>query len=366
MLLAAKALLDHDPHPTRAGIITALDGNLCRCTGYVKIIEALELAASWAQKPGRPEATALGAEERTGDAQEAGISVASAHSYPAPGPTAAVVGGDLACQGGWERVSGEARYAEDIKLPGLHYAVVVRSPHFHARLLALDTRRALALPGVVMVLTAEHVPGENSLAGYSQDEHLLAATGKTVRMIGDPLALVIGLSPEAAAAGARAVEPTFELLPHDTGIERSLDPDALQIHGGGNLLAADAVRSGDVEAALGQSDVTVEGHYQTSFPAHMALEREAALGYTDEAGRVTVVCGNHEPHWDCAHLAVILGLPEERVRVITPPTGGSFGGKHDLWPLAATALAAYHLGPARSVGIHPPRSDGGDPQAPSL
>jgi aldehyde oxidoreductase len=321
MLLAAKALLDQNAHPTHDEIASALDGNLCRCTGYVKIIDAVEHAAALMAQPAVATETAVD---------------------PAP------IGGSAARQGGWARVSGTALYAEDITLPGLRYIHVARSPHFHARLLSLDMAPALAVPGVVRVLTAAAVPGENSLGGYSVDEHLLAAVGGTVRMMGDPVALVIGDSPEAAAAGAAALVVAYEVLPHTTGIEDALAPDALPIHAGGNLLAEDSITHGDMDQALAASAVTVDVTYQTSFQAHMTLEREAALGYVDEEGRITVVAGNHEPHWDRAYLATILGLPIEGVRVITPPTGGSFGGRQDIWPLAATALAVYHLrGPVR-------------------
>jgi aldehyde oxidoreductase len=319
MLLAAKALLDRNPHPTRDEIATALDGNLCRCTGYVKIIDAVERAH-----------------------------VPPLLRREGPGVRSRPIGGSDVRQGGWERVSGTARYAEDLTMPGLRYIHVARSPHVHAHLLSLDATPALAVPGVVRVLTAADVPGQNSLGGYSADEHLLTAVGDTARMLGDPVALVIGESPEAAAAGAAALVVEYDVLPHTFGIEDALSSNALPIHAGGNLLAEDSVARGDVDAALAASAVTVEATYQTSFQAHMALEREAALGYVDEAGRITVVAGNHEPHWDRTYLATILGLPVEQVRVVTPPTGGSFGGRQDIWPLAATALAVYHLrGPVR-------------------
>lgn len=316
MLLSAKALLDREPNPTREQIIAALDGNLCRCTGYVKIIQAVETAAAMlrGEMPTAPV---------TSDAK--------------------IVGGSLERHRGWERVSGATRYAEDMQLANLHYMRVVRSPYFHARVVHLDAAPALDIAGVVRVLTAEDVPGENGLSDYSQNEHLLAPVGGKVRMIGDPIVLVIGVSPEAAGRGAAAVRVEYEQLPYTTEIAGALEPDALLIHEGGNLLASDTIQAGDVASALVESDVRVETNYRTSFQAHMSLERESGVGYIDEAGRVTIVCGNHEPHWNCDHLAYILGLPREQIRIITPPMGGSFGGKQDIWPLAALALAVYHL-----------------------
>jgi xanthine dehydrogenase molybdenum-binding subunit len=350
MLLAAKALLDRTPQPGRAQIVNALEGNICRCTGYVKIIEAVERAAAQPTKDQRPTTNDQRREGTKGT--EGGTDVPSdpfgpfAPSDPFPSfvvRRSSLIGGDLGRHRGWERVSGATRYAEDIKMPGMHYLHVVRSPHFHAWLIHLDPTPALAVPGVVRVLTAQDIPGENSLGGYSVGEHLLAAVGDTVRMIGDPVALVIGVSPEAAAAGAQAVHVEYEVLPHTTEIIHALEPGARPIHPGGNLLASEAVHTGDITAALARSDVVVETAYQTSFQAHMALEREAAVGYIYEEGRLTVICGSHEPHWNRGYLATILGLPLEQIRVITPPMGGSFGGKQDVWPMAATALAVYHL-----------------------
>jgi aldehyde oxidoreductase len=318
MLLAAKALLDRNPDPTREDISAALEGNMCRCTGYVKIIEAVEMAACLLR----------------GDAKRP---VRQAASLPH------IMGGDLTRHKGWDKVSGAARYAEDIQMADMRYVCVARSTHFHARVVSVNVTPALAVPGVIRVLTAVDVPGENNLCDYSLDEHLLTPVGGKVRMLGDPIALVVGASPEAAARGAQAVSVEHDELPHTFEIARALEPGAVPIHERGNLLASDAVHVGNVEQATTAADAVIEATYQTSFQAHMALERETAIGYIDEEGRVTIVCGNHEPHWNRGYLAQILGLPPDQVRVIVPPMGGSFGGKQDLWPLAAIAVAAYHL-----------------------
>ncbi|MGA2548058.1 MAG: molybdopterin cofactor-binding domain-containing protein [Rectinemataceae bacterium] len=316
VLLSAKALLDRNVQPTREEIVVALDGNMCRCTGYVKIIEAVQLAAT----------------RMRGDPRVDG---AHRDSF--------VVGGSSERHNGWERVSGAALFAEDISMPNLHYARVVRSPHFHARVMGLDISPALEIPGVLRVLTALDVPGENGLSDYSLDEHLLAPVGGTVRMLGDPVALVLGVSRDAAARGAQAVHVEYAPLPHTTEITRALEPETAPIHSRGNLLAEDSIQTGDGARAWREADVVIQTDYETGFQAHMAIEREAAVAYIDEVGRIAVICANHEPHWDRAHLAKILDLPQEQIRIITPPIGGSFGGKQDIWPLAAAALAAFHL-----------------------
>lgn len=325
MLLSAKALLDRNPRPTRAEISTALAGNICRCTGYSRIIAAVERAAALLTAPP--------------DAPSSHRPVGPAIAPPtAPAP---IIGGDPTRHEGWGRVSGATRYAGDITLPDLHHVAFVRSPHFHAQLIGLDVGPALAIPGVIAALTAADVPGENiGLGGYSQDEHLLAPVGGKVRMLGDPIALVVGQTPEAAATGAEAVRAEFAVLPHTFAVADAEADDAIRIHEN-NLLAAADAHTGDAAAALAASDVVVTAVYRTAFQAHMAMEREAAVAYWDEEGRLTVVCGSHEPHWNRAYLSTILALPVERIRVINPPMGGSFGGRQDVYPMAAAAFAAF-------------------------
>ena len=320
MVLSAVALLNREPNPSREQIVTALEGNLCRCTGYVKIFEAVEAAA--AQLRGEPP--------------------------PRQAEQAPAIGGSEVRLDAVAKVTGAARYAEDIKMEGLLHARLVRSPHPHARILDINPAAALRLPGVVRVLTAADIPGENSLEGYSRDEPLLHPVGDSVRMIGDAVALVIAESPDSARAGAQAVRVTYELLPHTYDALEAMSPEAVSIYPGGNVLSSWQIEHGDLEGALTEADLVLETAYETSFLEHSAMERETVLGYVDAAGRLTVVAGHQEPHWAQGWIARLLALPLERVRVITPPMGGAFGGKQDPWPLMAGALAAYHApGPVR-------------------
>lgn len=324
MLMAAKGLLDRVPHPSDEQIIDALEGNLCRCTGYVKIIEAVSLAASRGQgrAGGTPQPKA-GGEGQPSAAREA-------------------IGGSPLRTDSIPKVTGTARYVEDIAMKGLLHGAVLRSPHHHARLVSLSTEPATRVPGVAAVLTAFDVPGENGLGDYSQEEPVLPPVGATVRMVGAPVALVVAHTAAAAEAGVAAIEAGYEILPHLFETAEALQPGAVHIAGhGNNVLATYAVAHGDLEAAFAASDVVVEHEYRTAFLEHSALEREALLGYYDEGGRLTVVGGNHEPFYQQKYIANALGLPMERVRVITPPTGGSFGGKQDPWPFIATALMVH-------------------------
>jgi aldehyde oxidoreductase len=313
MLMAGVALLNRTSHPTRQEILEALDGNLCRCTGYRTIVGAVEAAAAML----RGEAVPVRAERE-------------------------VIGGSQVRVDAVDKVTGAARYAEDIQMPGLLHAVLVRSPLPHAVVEGIDPGPALEMPGVVRVLTAADIPGVNSLEGYSQDEPLLTPAGHTVRMVGAAVALVVAESAEAARAGAAAVRVDYRPLAAVYDPVEAMQPGAVHLYPGGNVLSSCELHFGDLETALAGAEV-VETAYQTSFLEHVALERETVLSYSDAQGRVVVVAGHQEPHWAQGWIARALGQPAERVRVITPPVGGAFGGKQDPWPLMAGALAAYHV-----------------------
>ena len=321
MLLSAAALLAREPDPSREQIMTALEGNLCRCTGYVKIIRAVQAAAAAMRQEPPP--------------------------GPADGSTSSIVGGSQARVDAVEKVTGAAHYAEDI-VPetapgaGLLHAAVVRSPYPHAEIRSLDPRPALQALGVVRVLTADDIPGLNSLEGYSRDEPLLNPIGGKVRMVGDAVAIVLATSGEGARRGAAAVHVDYEPMAYTFDAMEAMDPGAQPLYPTGNVLAEYEILFGDLAEAMDQADVVYESHYRTPFMEHAALEREVVLGYVDGEGRVVVVAGHQEPHWAQGWIARLLDLPLDRVRVITPAVGGAFGGKQDPWPLMAGALAAYH------------------------
>ncbi|PWH17907.1 MAG: hypothetical protein DDG59_07300 [Anaerolineae bacterium] len=257
--------------------------------------------------------------------------------------TGGIIGGDPFRTDSIAKVTGKAKYAEDIDHQDVWTILVGRSPYFHARLLKLDTQSAEKAPGVHKILTWKDVPGTNGFEEYSREEPILPAVGETLRMKGAPIFLLIAETAELAHQALPLVQVEFEVLPHALSIEESLAPDAVYIAGEKNILASFEIHYGDLEAALAESAVQVEAQYTTAFLEHAYLERESLFGYVDEAGRITVVGGNHQPHNQQRYIAEALGVPYEQVRVITPPTGGSFGGKQDPWPFVATALAVYHV-----------------------
>ncbi|MGB7876120.1 MAG: xanthine dehydrogenase family protein molybdopterin-binding subunit, partial [Anaerolineales bacterium] len=246
------------------------------------------------------------------------------------------IGGESRRIDAHDKVTGKTRYVQDILLPELLHARVLRSPYHHARLLSLDPRAALHIPGVIRIITAEDIPGVNGFPKYSRNEPLLAPVGDTLKTKGAPIALIVATTHKAARAGLAAIRVEYESLPHSFGTNNDIP-----IYQGGDRLKDHQVILGDVEAVFSASDILLETHYTTAYQEHAALESESALGYLDEAGRVTVMGGTHEPHWQRNWIADTLNLPPDKVRFITPPTGGSFGGKQDPWPLVATGLMTY-------------------------
>ncbi len=257
------------------------------------------------------------------------------------GTSQAIVGGSTLRIDSLGKVTGRTRYVEDMRMPGLLHAKVLRSPHHHARLLTLDCQQASQLPGVVRIITAGDIPGLNGLDGYSREDPVLTPVGDTVRQRGAPVAIVIAGSPAEAQDAAAAIEATYEILPHTFDADAALSADAVRIYAAGNILSNFEVKHGNLEAVFAASDVILETDYRTTFQEHSTLEREATLAYLEADGRVTVFGGTHEPHWQVGYIAQTLGVDPLMVRVILPPTGGSFGSRQDPWPLVAAGLAAY-------------------------
>lgn len=242
------------------------------------------------------------------------------------------------------KVTGEARYVEDQRLPEMLYGFVLRSPHHHARLLDLDVSPALSMPGVTRVITAADIPGENSLGDYSRDEPLLAPIGSTLKQRGAPVALIVAETFEIAQRAASAIRTSYETLPHTFSAQEALQPGAPSIYPNGNVLSTFTLTHGDLQAAFEQSQILIATEYTTGYLEHCAMEREATLGFPGDHGGVTVIGGTHEPHWQQSYIAPALGIDPSRVRVIVPPTGGSFGGRQDPWSLAAAGLMAFLTG----------------------
>jgi len=231
----------------------------------------------------------------------------------------------------------------------------------HARILRIDTSAAMAVPGVVAILTARDVP-VNEYGLQIPDQPVLCGPGSgkegadVVRFVGDQVALVVAETEQAASRARDLVRVEYEDLPVITDPFEALRPGAFPIHPPrppnpvhpelateGNLICHHQIRKGNVEAAWSECDVIVEGEYRTPFQEHAYLQPEAGVGYIDEEGRVTVVVAGQWVWEDQRQIAHALGLPQERVRVIYPAIGGAFGGREDMSIQIVLALAAWKL-----------------------
>lgn len=337
MILRAKALLDDDPSPSLEDIRAALANNLCRCTGYQKIFEAI--ASTAVQKPART----------TTGQSDAGRNVPIGASPPNKGDEA--------------KVRGDTVYSADVYRSDMLIGKAVWSEHPHAEILTVDTAAAEALPGVVAVLTAADVDGTNLHGPIVRDQPVLAED--KVRFIGEPIAVVFAESAAQAEAGARAVEVEYRPLPGVFSPLEAMQEDAPRLHASrsNNVLTYQPVRIGEAAAALEAADVVVEGEYHVPFVEHAYLEPEAAVAEPDGAGGVTLWCGVQNQFQTLRQISEALDLPIERINMINLPLGGAFGGKCDITVQAMTVLGALATGRpvkmtltrAESLRVHPKR-----------
>jgi CO/xanthine dehydrogenase Mo-binding subunit len=240
------------------------------------------------------------------------------------------------------KVTGEAAYPADFRMEGMLHAAVVWSPRPHARLLGIDAGAALSFPGVVRVLTHRDVP-VNEYGIIEADQRVLAS--EVVRWTGEPVAVVVAETEDAARAARDLVRVEHEAFPTLDDPAAAEAPGAPLVHPGlgTNVAFTCRIQRGDADRALREADVVVEAEYRTPHVEHAYLQPEAGLAYVDGDGRVTVIVAAQWPHDDVRQIAHALGLPRDRVREIVPHVGGAFGGREDVSLQILIALAAWRV-----------------------
>ncbi len=239
-----------------------------------------------------------------------------------------------------DKVTGRQEYPSDKRVDGMLHVAVIRSPHPHARIQAIDTSEAEAAEGVVRVLTARDVPGENAFGIAIQDQPVLCAD--RVRYQGDAVALVGAESARQASKAAGLVRVDYEVLEPISDTEAAMAPGAVALHPDGNVLHEGHFTKGDVEAGFDKSAVVIERSYDVPCIEHAYLETEAGVSYYDEQGRLTVdSCGQYV-YRDQTQIARALGLPLDQVRAIGAYVGGAFGGKDEISVQIHLALMTLH------------------------
>jgi xanthine dehydrogenase molybdenum-binding subunit len=317
VIMKAESLLHRNPSPSRQQVTGALAGNLCRCTGYTKIINAILLAA----------------DARRGDALPV-----SDRSGRVGSRTARYQGSELAL--------GDKPYVNDMTMPGMLHGAVRFADHPRARIVSIDIGKAKAYPGVTAVLTAADVPGNRVQGELTQDWVQLCGPGEVTRYVGDVLAVVAADSRAAARAAAALVEVGYEVLDPLTDPAQAMAPGAprLHEHAPGNLLSLSEVKRGDVDAALAGAAHVVTETFHTQRIEHAFLEPESALAYPTEDGGVHFYSQGQGIWSDRRQVAGLLGLPEDKVRATLVASGGAFGAKEDLNVQGHAALLAWHTG----------------------
>ncbi len=321
--LRAKHLLEKNPHPTRAEIAKAIDVHLCRCTGYTKILDAIELFAGIRDGEGAPVVCDNGG-----------------------------VGERLARYQGRQLVLGDRPYVADMTRDDMLHGVVVLSPHARARVLRIDVSRAQVAPGVIAVATANDWPG-------------FVAEDEEVRCVGDFLAAVAAVDVPTARAAAALVDVEYEILDPVLDMEAAIADGAPQVNPRHpNKLSHTVIRRGDVAHGFSDSAYVVEGVWTTQRVEHLYLEPESALAEPGEQpGTFRLYTQGQGVFDDRQQVAAFLGIPEDMLEVELVPNGGAFGGKEDLSIQPHAALLAKMTGrPVQltlnreeSIRVHPKR-----------
>lgn len=334
MVMCAKALLDANPTPDRLEVIAAIRNNVCRCTGYKKIIEAILLSARILRE-------GLQVKEEQGKVP---------------------VGMAMQRIDAREKVLGTGEYPDDVYLDGMIYASAVRSKYPRARVLAIHTEKARELQGVVGVFTANDIPGDIKVGHLKQDWDALIPVGGMTHYLGDAICLVAAESMEVLKEAKSLVEVDYEVQDGVFDPFEALKEGAPKVHESGNILAHEHLIRGDAGQAIAGAKYKVTNHYETPWTEHAFLEPETAVAMPFDDG--VFIYSTDQGTYDTQHeCSLMLGLPKEKIIVENKLVGGGFGGKEDVTVQHHAALVAYltkrivkvKLTRKESILIHPKR-----------
>ena len=259
----------------------------------------------------------------------AGIGRDTARSYK-------YIGAPLPKVDAYAKVTGRAIYADDIMLPRMLYGRLLRSPHPHARIVAIETSRALELPGVLAVITGEDLPQRFGILPSSQDEYALAID--KVRYVGDPVAAVAAINPDILDEAIKLIKVEYEILPALMSIDEALEHPEVKINDEariGNIHKAVSYEFGDIEGGFAEADYVREDWFFYEGNNHAPMEEHACVASWEPnpndpvGGKLTLWSSTQTPHYVHRELSKVMGLPQSHVRVIAPHVGGGFGGKSD-------------------------------------
>jgi len=347
IVVRAAGLLKQGRTDDREAVAQALAGHLCRCTGYARILDAIQTAGEAWKNGGKLPRTEPRRNHFFGEDYgfSRNLELAPSSNGKAKGNG---IGQSSSRYFGMEQALGERPFVDDMRVPGMLNAAPVLSPHPRAKVLSIDTAAALAMPGVVRVLTAPDVPGQRGTGLAIPDLPIFVAIGETTCCVGDILALVVADSAFHARRAAEAVAVEYDVYEPVTDPVEALKPGAPQVHAKGNLhehpnlLEKTAFSRGDVDAALTDAAYVIEQSFATQPVDPAFLEPEACLALPQGDG-VKVYSQSQGSVFDHTQIAKVLNLPLESVEVELAASGGAFGAKEELSIQAQTALAALLL-----------------------
>ena len=334
MVISAKALLIKTLNPTLDEVKKALMGNICRCTGYVKIEKAVLMAAEILRE-NRDVPTVF---------------------------CKGIVGEEMGRIDAEDKILAEGEYVDDMKIDGMIYGFALRSKYPRALVKNIDYSHAEKLEGVVKVVTSKDIPGERYGGHLKKDWPALIEVGEETRYVGDAIALVAATSMDIARKAADLIKVDYEELEPLSLPEEAMKEGAPKIHKDGNILVREVLKRGNVDEALKNSKYVVTNHYSVPFTEHAFLEPESAMAVPTEK-ELIVYTGSQSVYDDLHEITHLLGLGEDKVRIISKYVGGGFGGKEDMSCQHHAALLAYLTGKpvkmtltrAESIKVHPKR-----------
>ncbi len=337
MVICAKALLDVNREPTREEAAFAIRNNICRCTGYVKIIDAILLA---------------GRIFRDG-------------AIPAPSADDWQMGSRVHRLDVEEKVLGYGQYPDDVYVDGMCYGGAVRSKFARARVLSIDTSEAEALDGVVCVLTAKDIPGQVNVGHLKKDQPTLIAVGEITHYLGDSVALVCAKDQETVERAKALVKVEYEELPAVHNPTEAAAPDAPLVFetDANNLQAYKHVSRGDAEGAIRNAKYVLTRKFHTPWTEHAFLEPECCVALPLDNGGVKLLTTDQSAHTTLHECAAMLGVDHDHCHVQNMLVGGGFGGKEDMSVQHHAALLCYiarvpvkmKLTRQESILVHPKR-----------
>lgn len=334
MVLCAKALIDKNSAPSRDDVKKAIKNNICRCTGYKKIIDAIMLSAKIIRENSDVPETDF-----------TGLLGESMHRVDAK-----------------DKTLGTAIFADDVYFDNMIHGSALRSEYPRARILSIDTTEALKIEGVVAIVTADDLDGNQKIGHLKKDWDVLIPVGGITRYLGDAIALVAGKTRECVEKAKKAIKVKYVELPAVFSPQEALKENAPLVHENGNILSTEHLVRGNADEVIKNSKYKVTTHYSLPFTDHAFMEVECAVALPEDGG-VHIISGDQGIYQTQKECAEATGLPLEKVRVTAAMVGGGFGGKEDMSVQHHAAILALKTGlPVKvklsrdeSLLVHPKR-----------